>query len=179
MLADAGYPDGFPMKITLSGDSLINQEVVSLYADQWARFGVTVEMNVVESVLAGKMVLDADYEDAICRGMGIAKPCDHMNLLYLNPESNTPHYDNPEFVEQFELMTSTPDLAERNALFKELAAFLLEEVAIIPSPVPVRVNAYWPWVKNYYGEIDCGEHNYVAMEARIWIDQVLKAEMGY
>ena len=179
MLADEGYPHGFPMKITISGDSLIQQDVVSLYVDQWARFGVEVEINVVENVLHGSMVSDADYEDAIMRGMGIAKPEDHMNLLYLNPASNTPHYDNSWFVEQYALMTATPDLAERTALFKELAVFLLDEVAIIPHPIPVLVNAYWPWVKNYYGEIDCGEHNYVAIEARIWIDEVLKAEMGY
>jgi peptide/nickel transport system substrate-binding protein len=39
--------------------------------------------------------------------------------------------------------------------------------------------AWWPWVKNYHGEIRVGAHRAAPILARVWIDQELKKKMGY
>jgi len=71
------------------------------------------------------------------------------------------------------------DLLERNRLLKEAGLIMLNDVAVIPTyPASMR-NYWWPWIKNYYGE--CNIHDYPCPYpfAFAWIDQVLKAEMGY
>jgi len=38
---------------------------------------------------------------------------------------------------------------------------------------------WWPWIKNYYGERSIGDGELATILAYAWIDQDLKAEMGY
>jgi len=38
---------------------------------------------------------------------------------------------------------------------------------------------WWPWLKNFYGESDAGSFQSGSIIARMWIDQDMKAEMGY
>jgi len=42
-----------------------------------------------------------------------------------------------------------------------------------------QIAAYWPWVMNYYGELEAGYQDLMPMISRLWIDQSLKAEIGY
>ncbi|MBA7695662.1 hypothetical protein ES703_104294 [subsurface metagenome] len=46
-------------------------------------------------------------------------------------------------------------------------------------PTPYIVNAYWPWLKNYYGEVETGFFNFTPMTSRLWIDQDMKADLGF
>ena len=39
--------------------------------------------------------------------------------------------------------------------------------------------AWWPWVKNYGGELRAGAVRPGPIYARIWVDQELKKKMGY
>ena len=41
------------------------------------------------------------------------------------------------------------------------------------------VTYWWPWVKNYHGELSVGIINEYAENMYIWIDQDLKKSMGY
>ncbi|MBA7554131.1 hypothetical protein ES705_46743 [subsurface metagenome] len=38
---------------------------------------------------------------------------------------------------------------------------------------------WWPWVKNYYGERHATDIQLATYMAHAWLDQNLKAEMGY
>jgi peptide/nickel transport system substrate-binding protein len=46
-------------------------------------------------------------------------------------------------------------------------------------PVPYVYGAWWPWVKNYYGEIRVGAWRSAPILARVWIDQEMKKAMGF
>ena len=67
----------------------------------------------------------------------------------------------------------------RNAIFKELNVIGLDDVPYIPLYDAYSLIYYWPWVKNYYGEIDESAWGAAHIHACIWIDQDLKAELGY
>ncbi|GAI54812.1 unnamed protein product, partial [marine sediment metagenome] len=41
------------------------------------------------------------------------------------------------------------------------------------------LSAYWPWLKNYYGELECGYFDYAPMQSSLWIDETMKDELGY
>ncbi len=49
--------------------------------------------------------------------------------------------------------------------------------AMLPSPYVH--SAWWPWVKNYGGELRGAGERAAPIYARIWIDQALKKKMGY
>ena len=83
------------------------------------------------------------------------------------------------YEEKFHKAYGTADAAERTAMYRELALYKAENAPGIPMPSPYIINAYWPWVKNYYGEINCAMTNYTPVVSRIWIDQNLKKELGF
>jgi peptide/nickel transport system substrate-binding protein len=39
--------------------------------------------------------------------------------------------------------------------------------------------AWWPWVKNYDGELRVGSERPGPIHARIWIDPEMKKKMGF
>ncbi len=74
-----------------------------------------------------------------------------------------------------------PKLTDKQALeaMKKLSVYIMEQVPCIILPTAYAYVAWWPWVKNYYGEIRVGAHRASPIIARIWIDQELKKKMGY
>ena len=66
----------------------------------------------------------------------------------------------------------------RNALIKQLGVKIIDNADSI-GVYPNLLTTYWPWVKNYYGEVDCGHDNVSAMLQTLWIDQPLKKKMGF
>jgi peptide/nickel transport system substrate-binding protein len=53
----------------------------------------------------------------------------------------------------------------------------LLDAGIIPMTNPYRLNCYWPWLENYYGEIDAGYHSQIPMIRELWINQSLKTSL--
>jgi hypothetical protein len=56
---------------------------------------------------------------------------------------------------------------------------MLDDAAWMQFANPLALNCWWPWMKNYYNEVDAGYHNYMPMIQRMWIDQSMKKSMGY
>ena len=81
--------------------------------------------------------------------------------------------------EQFELARSEPDADKRNSMLKAITLLIISEAIVIGlSPTP-EGHYWWPWIKNYYGEATVTEKSVKPVLALAWIDQDLKAEMGY
>ena len=68
---------------------------------------------------------------------------------------------------------------DRNAILKEMALMLMDDVAYIPIGASGRFGYWWPWVKNYYGEAMSGGTSIGPYIEALWIDQKLKSDMGY
>ena len=62
---------------------------------------------------------------------------------------------------------------------KTLAVGMLEDAGWLPMADPVADNYWWPWMKNYYQEIETGYQDKIPMIDRIWIDQSMKTSMGH
>jgi len=69
------------------------------------------------------------------------------------------------------------DAVEREKLEKEESLMLIEDCISIPFPYHYTYTFYWPWIKNYHGELF--EYMRDPPYEFWWIDQDLKAEMGY
>ena len=71
------------------------------------------------------------------------------------------------------------DAVTRDAMLRELNVRLIaERIPVVWLPTPTMYEAWWPYVKNYWGEHSVGAQKPGAIYARIWIDQELKKKMG-
>lgn len=71
------------------------------------------------------------------------------------------------------------DEKKRQQILRELTSYVLDQAPAIWMPAPYRYTAWWPWVKNYGGEMFVGAGRFAPIHARIWIDQDLKKKMGH
>ena len=72
------------------------------------------------------------------------------------------------------------DQTKQNKMLIEANRYIIEErVPHVWLPTQTVYRAWWPWVKNYAGELRAGAVRPAPIYARIWIDQKLKKEMGF
>ncbi len=71
------------------------------------------------------------------------------------------------------------DEGKRMLLMKIMTRDIVEKAPYIWLPTPYVYTAWWPWVKNYGGELRAGAERPAPIHARIWIDQAMKKKMGY
>ncbi len=69
------------------------------------------------------------------------------------------------------------DAVEREKLEKEQSLMLIEDCISIPFPYHYTYIFYWPWIRNYQGELF--EYMRDPPYEFWWIDQDMKAEMGH
>ena len=92
-------------------------------------------------------------------------------------------YINGEFVESagkkmFDVYLER-DETKRQEMLKALTREIVDKAPYIWLPVEYFYSAWWPWVKNYGGELRVGSERPGPIHARMWIDQGLKKKLGY
>jgi peptide/nickel transport system substrate-binding protein len=71
------------------------------------------------------------------------------------------------------------DKEARDELLRKLNVYIIaERVPHVWLPTLAVYAAWWPYVKNYYGELRVGAVRPGPVYARVWIDQDMKREMG-
>ena len=99
----------------------------------------------------------------------------HSSNIPPDAQTNLSFYNNPEIDELLEKAERTFDDSERIRLMEQLFTEITDDAPILPIPFRGVYAAWWPWVKNFYGE------NYYWWAEPpydlIWIDQELKKKM--
>ena len=180
MLADAGYPDGFEMEFYYASDNPIDQDLASLLQAEWARIGVTVNLVGTDYVTYRNYRDTMTYEDAILVGTQIGNPSGSIsNLFGTGGFVNYAEYSNPELDAMVEEINNTLDPEKQNELIKEAAIMALDDASQIGLYLVPQAYYWWPWVKNYYGEISIEDGTLGGLVPYMWIDQNMKESMGY
>ena len=92
---------------------------------------------------------------------------------------NDPFVDTAAFDAKVVEMYGTRDEEKRVEMIRELTRDILDKTPYVWLPTPYVYTAWWPWVKNYGGELRAGAVRPGPIYARIWIDQELKKKMGH
>jgi len=184
MLADAGYADGFKAHVILGTRELCS-DLVERVASDWERdFGIELTLEVVDTPIVGSTAAATPDEWDIFVEWHITLPpyttfrnYYHSSKIPPLATTNLSFYQDPYVDEQLEKAEKMIDEAERILIMEELFVMVTNDAPIMPFPFRGVYSSWWPWVKNYYGE------NYQwgadPPYELIWIDQDLKAEMGY
>ena len=178
MIIDEGYPDGINLFFLLSNDDPVGIEMSALVQDMWAEIGVTVETEVMEAVAAAKLTTERVGYDVMTRTHENWPPLIVLRAMFY-PGQSVSVYDNDYYTALYDEAKTTADAAARNLMFKELAFIGLDDVPYIDVGAPRQLLCWWPWVKNYYGELNESAWGNAHINARIWIDQDLKEDLGY
>ena len=71
------------------------------------------------------------------------------------------------------------DDAKWQAALKGVTSHILEQAPYVFLPSPYTFNVWWPWLQNWYGASDVGYFTPGVWYQYIWLDTVMKKQMGY
>ena len=131
LLAEAGYPDGFSMTITVPSNYQPHIDTATVLAEQLKAIGVTAEVQLVEWGTWLSDVYTARQFQTTITGLTAST----MTARYLLERFTTDHvnnfvnYSNPEYDELFREAQSTMDDAKQTAVYKEMLTHLTENAA--------------------------------------------------
>jgi peptide/nickel transport system substrate-binding protein len=172
MLATAGFPNGFTLSI-YTDSLLIHPDLASAVSAQWAKIGVSVNINVIDTTAMTTASNTVGYPDLLYSSFTVVNPLTTLNLVDGSRIGAT-YLSTEPFQAMFTQMSTETNAATRTADIQKLSVAFLDDVGAIPFAQPYKLNCYWPWMKNYYGELDAGYYNQMAMIKEIWIDPALK-----
>ncbi len=180
LLAEAGYPNGFKLELVYSATGTLQGDIAAMVADFWKKIGVETELRPLEYASYYSAMMARTYENTYLLSTDPGTPLAIMRKLGETGQRWNPAiFSDPWFDETLAKALLEMDDAKLAAMLKELNVYLLDSCAYIQLPTAYNYEYAWPWLKNWYGEVFAGAYNSAPIQARMWIDQELKKQMGY
>ncbi|MBI5256212.1 MAG: ABC transporter substrate-binding protein [Burkholderiales bacterium] len=178
LLAEAGYPNGFKFRVQVASSQ--NPDLITLVASYLQKVGVTVELVLSESGAMQKALFSGTNEPGFYMVSSITNPTTSLRKNFTSRATFNPaRHADPEFDKKVDDLLAEPDERIRQVKVRLLTREIVDKAPYIWLPVPYVYTAWWPWVRNYGGELRAGAERPGPIHARIWVDQVLKKKMGY
>ena len=113
-------------------------------------------------------------------GSGHVNPTTSLRKSFVTNQTWNPSmYSDPQFDAKIRELHLTRDENVRIKMIRELTVEMLDKAPYIWLPTPYVYTAWWPWVKNYGGELRAGAVRPGPIYARIWIDREMKKALGF
>ncbi|WP_203072079.1 ABC transporter substrate-binding protein [Falsiroseomonas ponticola] len=142
LLEEAGWAEGFRLRLATSNDRLPNDEkVAQAVAQMWGRIGVRTEVDALPAaVYAGRFTAGAFTAALGSWGTAQGEPNTYFTALLATRDAargqgswNASHYANPRLDALVERALATPGDAMRHALWQEATRIaLVEDAALLP-----------------------------------------------
>ena len=179
LLAEAGYPKGFSFKTQTSSASLDN-DLLSQIAAYLAKVGVTMEIQIMEYPAYLSAMTTKTNAAGYFLQAGLTNPTTSLRKTFVKGQTwNPSQHADPEFDKKMAEVYAEPDERVRQIKTKLMVREILDKAPHIFLPAPYVYTAWWPWVKNYGGELRAGADRPGPIHARAWVDQALKKQMGF
>jgi len=179
LLAEAGYPNGFSFKAQVCTCNADHLDLLPLLASYFEAVGVKMEIQPMEYTAFLSVMQSNQNAAGYMSGSGQTHPIGVLRKDFTSVGGYNPSaYKNPAYDARVAELIRTRDESVRKTMVAELTADILKEAPYVWLPSPYIYTAWWPWVKNYSGELSVGATRPGPIFARIWIDQDLKKKMG-
>ena len=180
LLAEAGHPKGFSMKVQVCSCNPDHMDLLPLVAAYLEQVGVKLEIQPMEYAAFLSAMTTKTNAPGYFMNNGHTNPTTTIRKSFVTKEVwNPSQYSDPAFDAKVAEMYREPDEAKRQAMIKALTREIVAQAPYVWLPTPYVFSAWWPWVKNYNGELRAGSVRPGPIYARIWVDQELKKKMGY
>jgi peptide/nickel transport system substrate-binding protein len=180
LLAEAGYPNGFRFTVQTSASDPDHVDMLPLIAGYLAKVGVEVEIEPLEYAAFLSAMTTKTHAAGYLMRSGIVNPTTTLRKSFSTGQTWNPSmWADPDLDRRIEDALRTRDEAERQRKLKALTVEMLDLAPYVWLPTPYNYIAWWPWVKNYGGELRAGAVRPAPIYARIWIDHELKKRLGF
>jgi len=180
LLAEAGYPRGFSFKVQVCSCSPDHMDLVPLIAAYLEQVGVKIEVQPMEYGAFLSAMTSRTLAPGYLMNNGHTNPTTSIRKSFVTGQTwNPSQYADPAFDKKMAAIYVEPDEEKRMQGIRDLTREILDKAPYIWLPTPYVYTAWWPWVKNYNGELRAGAVRPGPIYARIWVDQEMKKRMGY
>lgn len=181
LLTEAGYPNGFNTSIQyyVAGATWAwCADGLAMIKEWWADIGIDLELRPVDAgTMSSLRYAPFPYDDILGVGGGQASPFNLIDGKYhCGAAWNRGIVCDPYIDEIYDKLVGEFDVEKRNALYKDVFEYILEQATDITLSLGSGYLAWWPWVKGYSGEggVSYGQGH---VWSHIWLDQDLREEM--
>ena len=180
LLDEAGVPEGFSFDLQVCSCSPSHMDLVPLLESYFSRVGLKTNIETMEYASFLSAMTTKTHGPAYLLTSGHVNPMTTIRKSFVTGQTwNPSQYSDPEFDEKVRVLHETRDEQERIKILRGLTREILEQAPYVWLPIPYLHTAWWPWVKNYGGELRAGAVRPWPIYARLWIDHELKERMGF
>jgi peptide/nickel transport system substrate-binding protein len=180
LLAEAGYPDGFTFKVQVCSCSPEHADLLPLVAGYLEQIGVKMEIQPMEYGAFLSAMTTQTNAPGYFMGNGHTNPTTTLRKNFVMGQVwNPSQWNDPTFAAKMDAVYKEPDEDKRKVMVRDMTREILDKAPYLWLPTPYNYTAWWPWVKNYGGELRAGSVRPGPIYARIWVDQAMKKQMGY
>jgi peptide/nickel transport system substrate-binding protein len=179
LLADAGYPNGFKTSMTVAATNASEMDMAQIFLGYWSKIGVTVDLHPVDATIKMNMEYAWTHDPIIPETTGPLSIFMIGNTFY-GVRYNLSTLTDPKIDQYLNDCrgAAITDLTKSMKIYRDFSAYALTQAWHVPDVSSPASLFYWPWLKNYDGEITIG-YDDMSFSWYLWIDQSLKAKMGY
>ena len=181
LLAEAGYPNGFTFKVQVCACSPDHMDLLPLVAAYLEKVGVKIEIQPMEYAAFLSAMTSRKMTPGYFMNNGHTNPTTTIRKSFMTGQQWNPSGWSRSRLRQEDGRGVSPSATRASArrCSSEMTREILDKAPYIWLPTPYIYTAWWPWVKNYNGELRAGAVRPGPIYARIWMDQELKKKMGY
>jgi len=137
LLAEAGYPDGIDLEITVPSNYDVHVEATEVVAEQLKQANINVTINAVEwGVWLEETYNGRKYEATICGITSDITPGYLLNRFVSDSSKNFINYNNAEYDAMYAQVESAATLEERAVYYKNLQQIICEDAGSAFIMVP-------------------------------------------
>jgi peptide/nickel transport system substrate-binding protein len=182
LLSEAGYPSGFSFKAQIVNIPQTGLDLASLVVSYLDKIGVRLELEPMDyTSFLGRMMKN-NHSEGVFFYNDHGNPIAGIRKSFMTGQPWNLHMMSDPYIDKNLLdVLQNPKLTEKQGLevIKKLAVYALDQAPAIILPTEYVYHSWWPWVRNYYGELFVGAQRSAPIYARIWIDQEMKKKMGF
>jgi peptide/nickel transport system substrate-binding protein len=179
LLAEAGYPNGFSFKVQTSTAS-VEGDLLQMVAAYLDKIGVRMEIQILEYGAYFSAMMTKTNAAGYFMFLGNTNPTTALRKSFVKGNVWNPmQFSDPEIDKKMAETYAESDERVRQVKVRLMTREVLEKAPVIVLPTAYVYTGWWPWVKNYGGELRAGSERPGPIHARIWVDQQLKKSMGF
>ncbi len=132
LLAEIGYPNGFPMTLSVSSHADLYGRTAQIVADQLAKVGIDVTIETVEwGVWLERIYTNREFDATLIDFTGKLDPQAVLGRYASNFRRNFINYNNPAYDALMEQAVRATDPATQVERYKQAQQVLAEDVAAV------------------------------------------------
>lgn len=137
LLDEAGYPDGFSMRITVPSNYQMHMDTAQVIVEQLKEVGISASIESVDwPTWLERVYRNRDFETTVCGIAGSLTPSYLLVRYQSSMSNNFVNYNNEEFDRLYQRISVTLDEEELKEGYRTLQTYLAQDAASVYTVVP-------------------------------------------